>query len=124
MADTPHLTIEDEFQDGFRIIRPAGKLETLTAKAFEAHLREAAGADSNSLLIDMTGVDYVTSFGLRSLLIITKQIAPGGRKLILFGVNPSVHEVLRISGFLKILTVADSREAALELVSQDPQKAG
>jgi anti-anti-sigma factor len=113
MADAAHLTIDDETVDGIRIICPKGKLETLSAKDFEAHLKSAAQESDSSLLIDMSGVDYVTSFGLRSLLIITKQIAPAGRKLILFGVNPSVHEVLKISGFLKILSVVETRDDAL-----------
>lgn len=114
MADAGTLTIEDEVVDGYRIVRPKGKLETLSAKAFESHLQTLADSEEGSLLIDMAGVDYVTSFGLRSLLIITKRIAPAGRKLILFDVNESVHDVLKVSGFLKILSVVVSREEALQ----------
>lgn len=117
MADAETLTIEDEFVDGQRIVCPKGKLETLSAKTFEAHLKTLAEAEDGSLLIDMEAVDYVTSFGLRSLLIITKKIAPAGRKLILFGVNESVHDVLKVSGFLKILSVVPDRAQALQAVN-------
>lgn len=113
MSGSQLLSIEDEFIGGLRVVRPAGKLETLSAKDFEAHLRTAATEDGNSILIDMTSVDYVTSFGLRSLLIITKQLAPAGRKLVLYGVNSSVREVLKISGFLKIIAVVETLEEAL-----------
>ncbi|MEM8813694.1 MAG: STAS domain-containing protein, partial [Pseudomonadota bacterium] len=77
---------------------------------------------SGPLLVDMKGIDYVSSFGLRSILIVAKKMAPFGRKFVLFSPNPSVYDVLRVSGFLKIVTVSESREAALIEVatSHDP----
>ncbi|GGB45979.1 hypothetical protein GCM10011316_17640 [Roseibium aquae] len=112
-TETTLLTITDRFEDGIRIICPVGKLETLSAKDFEAHLNGALADGPAHLLVDMGGVDYVTSFGLRSILIVAKKLAPSGHKLVFFGVNASVLEVLRISGFLKIVTVADSEAEAL-----------
>lgn len=112
-ADATEITIEHEQSDGFAIVRPAGKLDTLSAKTFEAYLKNLVSEVSGTLLVDMSKVDYVTSFGLRSLLIIAKLLAPSGHKLVLFEVNPSVLDVLKISGFLKILTVVDTQDDAL-----------
>jgi len=113
-ADKKLLTITDRTEDGVLIISPVGKLETLSAKDFENHLKQTLSDGPSNLLIDMAGVDYVTSFGLRSILIIAKQLSPSGHKLILFGVNAAVLEVLRISGFLKIIEVVDGQAEALE----------
>ncbi|MNL65444.1 hypothetical protein D3C87_1897760 [compost metagenome] len=44
-------------------------------------------------------------------------LAPAGRKYVLFGLAPPVHDVLRVSGFLKIIPVVASREEALALVA-------
>ncbi|MEM5581691.1 STAS domain-containing protein [Roseibium sp. AS2] len=117
-AEAAEITIEHETDGGVTVVRPAGKLDTLSARTFEAYLKGLADANAGPLLIDMEKVDYVTSFGLRSLLIIAKLLAPSGGKLVLFQVNPSVIEVLKISGFLKILTVADTLASAKELAGQ------
>ncbi len=110
------LIIERRELQGVGIVCPVGKLDTLTAKSFEESLKQEIEAGGGALLIDMSAVDYVTSFGLRSILIIRKLLAPFGRKLILFSLNPSVMEVLRVSGFLKIVAVAETEADALALV--------
>lgn len=117
-ADVADITIDHETGGGFTVVRPAGKLDTMSAKTFETYLKDLVDQKAGTLLIDMEKVDYVTSFGLRSLLIIAKLLAPSGDKLVLFQVNPSVIDVLKISGFLKILTVADSLDAAKGLAGQ------
>ncbi|POF33800.1 STAS domain-containing protein [Roseibium marinum] len=117
-ADTSEITIEHRTEEGFAVVSPAGKLDTLSARTFEAYLKSLVEQKSGTLLIDMEKVDYVTSFGLRSLLIIAKLLAPSGDKLVLFQVNPSVYEVLKISGFLKILKVADTLAEAGEMAGR------
>ena len=111
------LNITDSSQDGIPIVHASGKLDTLTAKAFELHLRTHVDEGQGALLVDMDGIDYVSSFGLRSLLIIAKQMAPFGRKFVLFSPNPTVMEVLRVSGFLQIIQVAQDKPEALAMVA-------
>jgi anti-anti-sigma factor len=108
------LEIDERVDGNVVIVQPEGKIDTLTAKAFETQLSGHVVNGSGPLLVDMAGVEYVSSFGLRSLLIIAKQMAPLGRKFVLFGTNSSVIEVLRVSGFLRIIEVVDSEEQAFE----------
>ncbi|GAB2184741.1 hypothetical protein LAB1_20500 [Roseibium sp. LAB1] len=114
-ADVEEITISHETDGDLIIVHPVGKLDTLNAKTFETYLKDLIAVTPGTLLIDMEQVDYVTSFGLRSLLIVAKLLAPSGDKLVLFQVNPSVVDVLKISGFLKIMQVAESREDAKAL---------
>jgi anti-sigma B factor antagonist len=118
------LKIEDSEERGAIVVRPSGKLDTLTAKSFEAHLQRLVDESCGPLLVDMKAVDYVSSFGLRSILILAKKLAPFGRKFVLFAPNPSVHEVLRVSGFLKIVTVAEDEQAALAVIASDTRESG
>lgn len=108
------LEIEQEIDGEVVTVRPSGKIDTLTAKIFETRLAEHVTQGSGPLLVDMEGVDYVSSFGLRSLLIVAKQMAPLGRKFVLYAVNPSVSEVLRVSGFLRIIMVVADRQEAFD----------
>jgi anti-anti-sigma factor len=109
------LEIDEQTDGGVVMISPRGKIDTLTAKGFETTLLGHVGKSQGPLLVDMTGVDYVSSFGLRSLLIVAKQMAPLGRKIVLFGPNDAVMEVLRVSGFLRIIQVVPDRDAALAM---------
>jgi len=109
------LEIDEQTEDSVVMITPRGKIDTLTAKAFETRLLDHVGKSQGSLLVDMSAVDYVSSFGLRSLLIVAKQMSPLGRKLVLFGPNDAVMEVLRVSGFLRIIQVVPDRNAALAM---------
>ena len=118
------LKIADTEEMGTVIVQPRGKLDTLTAKAFEQHVQQHVDAGSGPLLVDMSEVDYVSSFGLRSILILAKKLAPFGRRFVLFSPNPSVYEVLRVSGVLKIVTVTETREAALAAAAQAAGGAG
>ncbi|WP_319531163.1 STAS domain-containing protein [uncultured Cohaesibacter sp.] len=98
------------------IFKLAGNLDTLTAKTFEDAITSDVVDGKAALLVGLAEVDFVSSFGLRSILVTAKKMAPSGRKFILFAPNASVKEVLRVSGFLKIITVSDDEEAALGLL--------
>lgn len=118
------LKIIDSEEMGAIVVRPSGKLDTLTAKSFEAHLQKLVDESGGPLLLDMKEIDYVSSFGLRSILILAKKLAPFGRKFVLFSPNPSVYDVLRVSGFLKIVTVAEDKQAAFAVIAADLKEAG
>ena len=118
------LKITDTEEMGAIIVHPHGKLDTLTAKTFEQHMQRHVDQGAGPLLVDLRDIDYVSSFGLRSILILAKKLAPFGRKFVLFAPNPSVYDVLRVSGFLKIVTVTESRESALAAVAPATGEAG
>jgi anti-sigma B factor antagonist/stage II sporulation protein AA (anti-sigma F factor antagonist) len=107
------LEIEERTDGDVVTVQPNGKIDTMTAKGFETRLMNHVESGNGPLLVDMQNVDYVSSFGLRSLLIVAKQMAPLGRKFVLYDVNPSVIEVLRVSGFLRIIDVVSGRQDAL-----------
>ena len=76
-------------------------------------------AATGPVIVDMNRVDCITSLGLRTILIIAKKLAPFGRQFVLFGPNPSVKDVLRVTGFLRIAQVFDSADEAPGLLRPD-----
>ena len=64
-------------------------------------------------MVDFSALTYVSSAGLRVILMAAKRVKQSQGKLVLFGLSPQVREVFEISGFLKILDVVDDRAAAL-----------
>ena len=80
-----------------------GRLDTMTAPELEAELnRSLSGADS--LTLDFSKLDYISSAGLRVLLSAHKQMAPKGGMTVAH-VNEIVQEVFEVTGYADILTI-------------------
>ena len=80
-----------------------GRIDTTTAPQLEAELRSAIDGVTE-LYLDFTGVEYISSAGLRVLLSAQKLMSRQG-KMVLSHVNESVMEVFEVTGFSDILTI-------------------
>lgn len=89
-----------------------GRLDAATAAATEAKLLGLLGG-GKKLVVDMAEVAYVSSAGLRVLLLAAKQAKAGGGGFALAAPQPGVMEVLQVSGFHKILAIHPGRDAAV-----------
>lgn len=79
-----------------------GRIDTTTAPQFEAEID--AIADTTELVLDFSGVEYISSAGLRVVLKAQKLMNKNG-KMKLTNVNDDVMDVFDITGFLDILTI-------------------
>ncbi|MDR2113199.1 MAG: STAS domain-containing protein, partial [Candidatus Accumulibacter sp.] len=69
--------------------------------------------------LDLSGVDYISSAGLRVVLLLAKKLADGGA-LVLFGLQQGVYEVFEMCGFVDILTIVKTRDEALNKLVSPP----
>ena len=80
-----------------------GRLDTMTAPELEAELNKSL-KDSDSLVLDFSKLEYISSAGLRVLLSAHKAMSSkGGMKVT--NVNEIVREVFEVTGFDDILTI-------------------
>ena len=80
-----------------------GRLDTMTAPELEAELSQSLG-NAESLTLDFSKLDYISSAGLRVLLSAHKVMSSkGGMKVT--NVNEIVREVFEVTGFADILTI-------------------
>ena len=80
-----------------------GRLDTMTAPELEAELKKSLDG-TESLILDFSKLDYISSAGLRVLLSAHKIMSPkGGMKVT--HVNEIVQEVFEVTGFADILTI-------------------
>ena len=80
-----------------------GRIDTTTAPQLEAELRSDIDGVTE-LYLDFTGVEYISSAGLRVLLSAQKLMSRQG-KMVLSHVNEPVMEVFEVTGFSDILTI-------------------
>ncbi|MEK7346591.1 MAG: STAS domain-containing protein [Pseudomonadota bacterium] len=72
-----------------------------------------AQSASGSLLIDLSGVGYLSSAGLRVLLIAAKTAKLRGGKVAIASPQPSVKDIIVMSGFDKLIAICSDRAAGL-----------
>ncbi|NPD14915.1 STAS domain-containing protein [Xinfangfangia sp. D13-10-4-6] len=107
------MQIEEHDLAGVLVVAPSGRLDSNSAPVLDAALSGPAKA-RDRLVVDLTGVDYVSSAGLRILLKTAKLARASGQRLALAGLTASVREVFDVSGFTKLFTIAETAGAAAE----------
>ena len=110
------MELSIEQQDNTAIVAAAGKLDAAGAPELETRCRELIQAGTPRLLLDFAGVEYISSAGLRSLLVLAKAVKSAGGGLALCGLVPAVRDVMSISGFDSILPLAEDRTGAMDLL--------
>lgn len=98
------------------VIRPSGRIDSDTAGTFEAGCASLIDAGPTKVVVDFAGVDYISSAGLRALLVAAKKAKSIGGALTLCGLQGSVAKVMSVSGFDEMLGAhAGVSEAAAAL---------
>jgi anti-sigma B factor antagonist len=93
-----------------------GSIDGKTAPQVREELRPAL-EKAQRLILDMSRVDYLSSAGLRLLLLLYREFTARKGKLVLVGVSPEIRAVMSHTGFLTFFTVADSQQEALRAVA-------
>lgn len=88
-----------------KVYKPIGRLDGTTAAAAEKEILGLLVDGVSSITIDLSELDYVSSAGLRVMLVSAKAAKAKGGKVVLLSPKPAIMEVLTISGFDKILQV-------------------
>ena len=97
------------------IFSPAGSIDGTNAAAAEAELKSILESEGPNLILDLSGVDYLSSAGLRVVLVAAKSTRASGGKLVLAGPRPAISEILAMSGFDRIIETTASVELAKAL---------
>lgn len=115
------LTIKEEAVGEVRVLSLAGRLDTDTSADLELAVQDLLDAGANSFVLDLAGVGYVSSAGLRVLLMLGKKV-DGSGSLRLSGLNPTVRQVFDVAGFTQLFAIFANREAALAGNTRPPPK--
>lgn len=107
------MNIETEQRDDILIIRPRGRLDSSTSPALEQLLTDQLAAGCERLVFDFSDLHYISSAGLRVVLMAGKKLRARNGTLVLSGLQDIVREVFDMSGFLSLFAVADSLDQAL-----------
>jgi|WetSurMetagenome_2_1015567.scaffolds.fasta_scaffold444636_2 anti-anti-sigma factor len=107
------MDIQKKKEQQLLIVTVTGRLDAVSAPAFEENLSQTLAEGETRLLLDFSGLQYISSAGLRSLLVLTKKLKAVQGELCFSGIQGPVAEVFKISGFNTLFKIFDSPDAAL-----------
>ncbi|GAB5467232.1 MAG: STAS domain-containing protein [Rhodospirillales bacterium] len=112
------LQMTQEQDEGILIYGLGGRLDSTTAKELEASLKAELDGGRNAILMDMKDLDYISSAGLRVVLLAAKHLRGKEGRFALSALKGEIRQVFEISGLLRILTVHDDRATALDALKR------
>ncbi len=109
------FTIERD--SGILIVKAEGRLDGTNAQEFQSGLSEQIGDDDRAVILDLEQLSYISSAGLRVILLTAKALQRQDAALAVCSLSEPIREVFAISGFDKIITVRDSQAEAISALN-------
>jgi anti-sigma B factor antagonist len=90
-----------------------GRIDSATSKELETKLIPMINSGIRKLVVDFAKVDFISSAGLRVMLLAAKKLKQANGKMALCCLKDTIKEVFDISGFSSIIPIFPTREEAL-----------
>ena len=111
-----NMEINNKTVDGIVSISVSGRLDAATSVDADKHFSNTLEDGNYKLLIDLSGLEYISSAGLRVLLVVAKKVQQKGGRIALTNLTANVKEVFEISGFSAIFKIFAASSDAVEFL--------
>ena len=111
------MEINAERDGGTLIAKAGGRVDGTNASEFQDALKDVITPDDKAVILDFEGLSYISSAGLRVILLTAKDMRTANVRFVVCSLSQSVRDVFTISGFDQIIDIHDSQQAALTAVS-------
>lgn len=111
------MDFEEMREDDVLVISVSGRLDAETAPGFQEDVLSRVEQGETSIVFDLQNLQYVSSAGLRVVLMAAKRLQQSGGKLVVCSLQDTVLEVFKISGMDSIIETAIDRACALEALA-------
>ena len=112
------MNVELEVMDGVTVATLFGELDSRTAPLVQESLLTLPEPDGKALL-DMSGVGYISSAGLRALLMLYRQMTANDGRVALVGLKENIKDVMTVTGFLEFFDDYDTLQEGLAALQSD-----
>jgi anti-anti-sigma factor len=108
------MKLEDStLENGIKLIRLTGRLDMKSVLLIDSRFTALSATQSGPVLVDLSGVDFIASIGIRLLISNAKAVAGRGGQMVLACAQPLVEKTLEILGVNKLIHMYGSREDAI-----------
>lgn len=106
--------LKREIRGEILILHMQGRLDAISTPEIEKKVFDDINKGHVKLIFDFSGVDYISSAGMRMLLSTTKKLKGLDGHLVLCSISTNVMDVFKMSGFDHVLDLAEDKELALQ----------
>ena len=99
------------------LLKVNGRVDGVTAPKLQTVFESHVAGGARRVVIDLSLVDFVSSAGLRVLLLATKQLKPINGKLVISGARQSLLDLFQMSGFVKMLILGKTEAESIALAN-------
>ncbi len=99
-----NMNITKNYNEKELTLSVEGRIDTITSQELDKEINDELG-NFDSLIMDFSDLEYISSAGLRVLIATQKKLKPDNIPFVIKNVNDAVREILRMSGFDKILKI-------------------
>ncbi len=110
------MKIQFKENSKFLIVKISGKLNADTYQLFVKKLKEKIENISKDLILDFSNLEFISSAGLRAILIIAKELDSYDRKLVIINLSEDIKHILEITGFCELFPIFDNLTTAKEFL--------
>jgi len=107
------MNITENRRDGVLIVVPNGRIDSNTSPEFGRHMNAVIDRGDVNIVVDMAGLEYISSTGLSVFLSSAKKIKAAGGRMALSGLNSRIRLAFEMSGFLRLFPVFQNVDAAV-----------
>lgn len=108
------LEIKTVTTDGRAVVQVRGEVDLRTSPRLRVLLLEAAANLSGPLLLDLSGVSYMDSSGVGTMVYVKRELERRGRRFVLIGLQQRVRGVFEITHLDKFFTIVENVDEAGE----------
>ena len=102
------------------ILTVTGRVDAMTAGALETALNGLIADGSRKIILDLTGLVYISSGGLRVLLATAKKLHDDKDRFALCGLSHEVQKIMRLAGFTSIFSIYTTAQEASAALKGSP----
>lgn len=108
------IEVVEEKDGDALVLQPVGKIDGQNAREFETTVMGHIDGGERRLVVDCSRLEFISSSGLRVLLLATRAMRTSSGTIVLCGLRDNVKMVVRMSGFHRIVPIRVTRKAAVE----------
>ncbi len=108
------MVLSEEKRGPVAVLCIEGRIDPVTSPELEGALLEMMDRGERCIVLDMSAAEYVSSAGLRALLIGAKRMREVGGSISLAGLRPAIKDVLAVTGFLNLFRTFRSAADAVD----------
>ncbi len=96
-----------------------GYIDAHTVIEFERAIHTTIDAGLKFIILDITGLSYISSAGIGAMMGLARKLSQGGGDMVLMNPSPKVFAILDGLGFTRIFKIADDEASAVEMIQAE-----